>query len=92
MSVFDFTPIKFYPYPSIVYPIIHKQICDDDIESIVYQKLRKDLVDIFNTFGIKATIDNKIVFEVAKGHIITNVFIGFYDWSIHLGSGVRKLK
>lgn len=78
------TPIKFWPYTSIV----TDRIIDIDYgpEDREIQNLEQILIDRFNNYGIPCQYDNKIVFECIQNG--RTMFIGFKDWTFSIGFGV----
>lgn len=81
-------PKSFYPYPHDVQKRLIAFI--DDGESIYYNNFRNQLIKKFNDCGIKASSDNKIVFCLLYYDI--PIYIGFYDWTISIGYGVRIIE
>ena len=86
INIDDIEPVKFHPYTSIV---------TDRLISVEYDKndyyinrLEKDLIELFNEWGITARIDNKIVFECIIHS--TMLYIGFKDWVFSIGFSMTK--
>lgn len=82
--VCDMKPVKFHPYASYVQERIFTMEYDSQDQEIF--KLKKALIDLFTEAGIKAYVDNKIVFEVEiYGRLM---YYGFYDGRFSIGFSV----
>jgi hypothetical protein len=79
-------PIAFYPYTSRVMGRFFSASYHDIPE---IKAFRDDLIHLFNSCGIKARLDNKIVFEV-ETELGQRVFYGFYDWKFSIGFSVKS--
>jgi hypothetical protein len=85
IDIDNIEPVKFHPYTSIV---------TDRLISVEYDKndyyinrLEKDLIELFNEWGITAHIDNKIVFECVihntKIYIYRIQRLGILNWILY---------
>jgi hypothetical protein len=84
--LYDFTAVRFYPYPSAVSDRVF--FCDYYYDDNI-KEFFNYLLSEFNRQGIKARNDNKVVFEC---HIDGNkVFYGFKDWIFSIGFRVIEL-
>lgn len=78
----NLTPIAFFPYTSGV---------TDRILEIEYNHndsvhlLQLELIDLFNSVGIKCAPDNKIVFEFYDRNSKKLFYVGFYDNKMSVG-------
>jgi hypothetical protein len=81
---YDVEPEEFWPYTSMVTDAI---LSIPRKPSVVL--LEKQLLDMFNEAGIKASIDNKTVYAVRDrdGRLW---YLGFYDFGFYLGTGVKS--
>jgi len=83
----DVTPLKFYPYKSIVLDRLFGVDCSEGFSNF-YNSLRQGLLYLFNSRGIKAHDDNKIAFEV-KTKAGKSIYFGFYDLKLSVGFQVE---
>lgn len=91
MNTFDLPygikPVKFYPYPHIVFDAV---VSTDYRDNKELKDLKIYLLDLFNEEGIYARGDNKIAFELETESGV-RVFYGFKDWTFRLGFRVNEL-
>ena len=79
-------PKKFYSHPHAV----QNRLLSFTTEDQYYNDFRKQLIDKFNNCEIKAHLDNKIVFCLTFHN--TQIYVGFYDWTISVGFSVRSFE
>lgn len=86
---FGTEPVKFHPYTSCV--LARFLTIDCGYETGLqdsYRETEDYLISVFNSCGIKAYTDNKIVFE-CKTRTGQTIYYGFYDWHFSVGFGVE---
>lgn len=86
LAISNLTPVKFYPYTSIVLDHVFETSWGDDFPYLQYMR---DCLAMFEEAGIKAHQDNKIVFQFKTRYGNTPVYIGFYDNRMSIGFAVR---
>lgn len=81
------TPKAFYPYTSSVQDRIF--VIENYQRSKEFKDFKQGLSKWFESEGIWAEIDNKIVFEVERKDG-KSIFFGFYDFTFSIGLSVRS--
>ena len=77
------TPVAFYPYTSVVLDRVFQIDCSGNLSNF-FEGVRTSLIYLFNSKGIKAQKDNKIVFEI-RTKSGKSIFIGFFDLVLSVG-------
>jgi len=87
----DMTPVEFLPYShSVTNKIVSVGDHSDSATCQFFEDTETDLLEMFKAAGLRAFKDNKCIYVLKMSNGVL-LYVGFYDWSLDVGLGYRKV-